>query len=392
LNKKIMLAISLLLLLFVGIIALTQELDLFFPDVENEQSDEEEYEESIIYNFKEPARWFRSNAGGMPLQEVQSRLVALRSEYALAIESAFHDELPDFLLPFYDEEYIIEVRMLYKKGGQIRTQWLFRDDKNITRMNAVLLEPDRIETEEEGEKKERHLSGFIEIYDENMNFVSEYRYLEDGKINRVDFEYNNNLLVSSTFYLQEENEEYKKTYADFYRYNRSLSLRIIERIFYADTYASPNDFLRISFPRHAMNAVNETLFISERLNLYPDFFGDVFIKSNSKMIFEADDRGRIMKQTLYDEEDEEIWVILNTWVNNRIVSTTKTEGDTVFLAEFQYNSSGDRVSERNLKNGVLERVVRTEGINEIEELYMNNILVMRAVWEEGRKVSETRVR
>jgi len=50
------------------------------------------------------------------------------------------------------------------------------------------------------------------------------------------------------------------------------------------------------------------------------------------------------------------------------------------------------ISEKNLKNGVLERVVLIDGETEIEELYMNNAVVLRAVWEDGRKISETRVR
>jgi hypothetical protein len=40
----------------------------------------------------------------------------------------------------------------------------------------------------------------------------------------------------------------------------------------------------------------------------------------------------------------------------------------------------------------LERTVRRDGEQEIEELYMNGEVALRAVWIEGRKVSEEPVR
>jgi antitoxin component YwqK of YwqJK toxin-antitoxin module len=103
------------------------------------------------------------------------------------------------------------------------------------------------------------------------------------------------------------------------------------------------------------------------------------------------ERSNILSQTLYDENDSIIWVITNKWSNDRIVSTLKKEGDTEYLAEFDYDSDGNRITERNFKNGILERVVYTEGNTDIEELYFNNMVVLRAVWENGRKISETRV-
>jgi hypothetical protein len=68
----------------------------------------------------------------------------------------------------------------------------------------------------------------------------------------------------------------------------------------------------------------------------------------------------------------------------------KTQNDTVLLAEFAYDSSGDRILERNFRNGILERLVRTEGKVDIEELYLNNVVVLITVWEDGVRISETR--
>jgi hypothetical protein len=61
------------------------------------------------------------------------------------------------------------------------------------------------------------------------------------------------------------------------------------------------------------------------------------------------------------------------------------------VSEYEYDSNSNVILERNFRNGVLERVVRTEGNREIEELYLNNFIVLRAVYEDGRKISETRV-
>jgi hypothetical protein len=466
-NKKIIIIVFLVLIFFAGIIALTQENDDMLPDI-----DSEEIESLLDIDFNpemdewiRPARWFRSNKGGMALEEMQSRFAALRGEYALAINYVSNEEIPEYLSFYYDENYYVEVRILYNKGEQIRTQWIFRDEKLNTRLNAVFIEPELeteseeesgnneeiaqiiaeeetenleqaavaapvaeeeaaiagvaavaeeeaaavasavaavAETEEEEQENEyedekiviikdiKSRKGFIEIFDENLFLTSEYMFFEDGRTTKTEYELKDNLLVNAVYSISDNNDNYKTTYTDYYRYNRSLSLRNIERIFHNDEILE--DPVTIAFPRHIMEAVKTGIIANEKLNLYPDFFGDIFVGIGSKMIFDIDNRGRILGQTLYDDADKLLWVIKNTWKDNRIVMTTKTEGETILSAEYAYNSGGDRINEKNLKNGVLERIVYTEGDTEIEELYMNNAVVLRAVWEDGRKISEIRVR
>jgi uncharacterized protein YrzB (UPF0473 family) len=430
LNKEIIIIAVLVLIFFAGIVALTQEADDELPDIELEET------ESLLeldFNLEgeewiRPARWFRSNAGGMALEETQSRFWALRNQYALAINYVSKEELPEYLFSYFNEKYNVEVRILYKKGEQIRAQWILRDEKGNTRLNAVFLEPElepetekeyvlteettgKIEDEEkeieslafeEDEEPEEETEivinknvkkrrGFIEIFNENLFLTSEYRFFEDGRTEKTEYAVKNALLLSAEYLLSDNNEDdFKTIYIDYYRYNRSLSLRNIERIFQRDGIL--DDPVTIAFPRRVMDSVKKDAFTGERLNIYPDFFETDFISAGSKMIFDTDDRGRILCQTLYDYEDKVIWTIKNTWKDNRIVITSKTEDDTVLTAEFAYNSNGDRVLERNFRNGVLERVVSAEGDTEIEELYMNNAVVLRAVWEDGRKISETRVR
>ena len=341
-----------------------------------------------------PTRWFRSNAGGMALEETQSRLVAMRNEYALGIRSASFGELPEYLLPYYNTGYLIENRIFYKNRELIRTQWLFKNIRGGTRLNAVIFEPENIEDSEE----EKYITGFIEIFDERSFLTSEYRFYEDGGITRIDYVSNNNLITNATVFILEDTEEnegnkdFIKSYADYYRYNRSSSLRSVERIFYRDMLIPSNSPALITFPRHVMDAVGEEFITGGRINLIPDFFGDTFVQVDSRIIHDTDERGRVLSQTFYDDEGEILWTISNTWLNNRIVSTAKIEGSIISLAEYEYDSAGDRIMERNYTNGVLERVVRAEGGFDIEELYLNNVVVLRAVWEGGRKISETRVR
>jgi len=437
-SKKIIFIVIPVLILFGGIIALTQETDEVLPDIESEETD---LSPGFEFNkdgdgWIRPARWFRSNSGGMALEETQSRFSALRNQYALSINYVSNEELPEYLLPYFDEKYRTEVRILYKNGEQIRTQWILRDENGNTRLNAVLIEPEpepdikedvimeeitelvtaeeketegltsavdeefkedefkEKESKEEAKKIIKNIKkrkGFIEIYNENLFLTSEYRFFEDGKTEKTEYTLKDNLLVSAAYLMSDNNGDgFTKSYIDYYRYNRSLYLRRIERIFQRDGVS--DDPVIIAFPKRIMDSIKKDVFISEKINLYPDFFEDDFINAGFKMIFDTDDRGRILGQTLYNDEEKVIWTIKNTWKDNRIVKTVKTLDDKVLTAEFAYNSGGEKILEKDYKNGVLERVVTTEGNTEIEELYMNNAVVLRAVWEDGRKISEIRVK
>jgi len=391
LTRKIAAAFIFILLLSAGFIALTQESDGDMPVVPEMEKNPPEWAKG--------ARWFRSNAGGMALEEMPSRIAALRNEYALLIDFAGREELPEFLYPFYDEKYFMEIRVLYEKNEKAHTQWIFRDIDGTSRLVAVFAEKnaaDETQADVKEEPQKNNASGFIEVYDENSFLSAEYRFFQDGGKSRTDYIFKDGLLLSSTVFLWEEDDDggkYAQVYADYFRYNRSSFLRSVQRVFYKDReISSLNDPVVIVFPSGIMAAARERFFTWERQNSYPEFFGDVLAAKDSKMSYSTDDRGRITSQTLYDENDNVIWVIYNTWRNERIISTLKEEGGKVFLAEFEYDSNGDRVLEKNYTNGVLERVVRSQGKTDIEELYLNGNVILQAVWEDGRKVSETRMR
>ena len=413
-NRETVTIIIVIILIFTaGIIAVTQESE-FFVDVPESESeleidelaelsdldfdidfvDDDDYEyvppyRGYIYareipDWVQPRRWFRSNAGGLAIEEMPSRLSALRHEYSLAVDFAYREELPNELISFYDDDKdYIEVRFLYEKGIQSRTQWIFRDINAKQRLVAVF-----------SEMEDR--TGFIEKYDETGLLEVEYGFLEDDKKNKTEYVFNNKMLTTSSVYEWEENDgeyEYILSYIDTFMYNRSMFLRGIERKYYKDGELSfDNEPVRLTLPSSIKSAIDDKLFMEARYNSLPEFFGASVIRKDFKMVYRTDDRNRILAQTLYDEEDEVVWTIVNTWTGDRITTTVKTEGDIVMTASYEYDSGGRIVRESNSRNGILERVVRVDGNNEIEELYLDNVIVLRAVWEDGRKISETRIR
>jgi antitoxin component YwqK of YwqJK toxin-antitoxin module len=413
LNKESIAIIIVIILIFTaGFIALTQEAEFFIDVPETEETTEiseisemdelaeeldfsldfdDDYEDvppyrGYIYareipNWVQPRRWFRSNAGGIAIEEMPSRLSALRHEYSLAVDFAYKEDLPDEVFPFYnDDEDYIEVRFLYENGIQSRTQWIFRDINAKQRLVAVF-----------SEKEDR--TGFIEKYDDSGLLQVEYGFLEEGKRNKTEYSFNNTMLITSAVYdWEEEAKDYFLSYIDTYLYNRSMFLRGVERRYYKDEQVSFLDEpVRLTLPSSIKKAIDDKLFLEARYNSLPEFFGAASVSKDYKMVYRTDDRNRILTQTLYDAEDKVVWVITNTWKGERIESITKREGDTVMTASYVYNSEGKVVRESNSKNGVLERVVRIDGKIEIEELYLDNVIVLRAVWDDGRKISETRI-
>ena len=428
-----------LLLLLAGFLAITQESpdkDSLDPDFSDEDFDpslfsDEEFEGDgeylPVWAPPGPPRWFRSNAGGMTLEEIPSRIAALRNEYALVIDFLGPDELEPLLQPFYAGDYSIEIRVLYKEREEYRRQWLFRDEGGNTRLNAVFLpreaedeavaldaSPDEPEPEElsadsavadsaEPEIAEREFAlaetkitpgivmplGFIEIFNEKARIARDYLFLEDGEEMLTSYFYNEGILVKAETERRIHGEDYKKIYTDLYRYNRSFSLRHVERLYHESLDAEP---VRLLFPYRVLDAAANDNFITEKLILGSDFFGGHSVPAGFRAVYDTDSRGRILTQTLFDDKEQVVWVITNTWVGDRIAAIRKVEGDEEWLTEYGYNGEGNRVEQRDIRNGELERLVRIDGDRETEELYMNGNVVLRAFWEDGRKISEERVR
>jgi len=426
---------------------------------------DEETEQWPGWERPNPQRWFRSNAGGMALEETPSRLAALRNQYALVIDYLPLQGLEPRLERFYQDEYIIEIRVLYKQKEEVSRQWVFRDEQGITRLNAVFKrlkeEPEALPEEDttedtddldlelefaeaeldiideffeaETESDDSSLAsaesdtaesditesdiideideiasdepeqplvladwepgtsvGFIELYNKNAQITNDYWLFQDGGEIAIGYFYNGSTLVKAeTQQKFPAANEYRLMYTDNFRYNRSFALRSVERIYHSSATADP---VSMAFPYRVLDAAADTNFMSDKLFLGSDFFDNFFVAENYRMLYDTDSRGRILTQTLVDDQDEVIWIIRNTWSGDRILATVKTEGEDEKRTEYEYDGGGNRIVQRDINNGVLERLVRIEGDNETEELYLNGVVVLRAYWENGRKTHEERVR
>jgi hypothetical protein len=146
------------------------------------------------------------------------------------------------------------------------------------------------------------------------------------------------------------------------------------------------------FPRLSLHTTDENEFVRPASVVSSEFFDDVILNSGDRILYTTDARGRVISEVRRDEQDKVLGEIINSWSGDRLTSILwKSEGEER-LIEYGYNASGDRVLERNTRNGALERVVRRDGDREVEELYMNGEVILRALWEDGRKISEERVR
>jgi YD repeat-containing protein len=464
-NTLVPVVFLLVFFLVVGFFAITQETGTAdnpsrgdLADDSSSAEDEEVIEPEFIP--ASPPRWFRSNAGGMALEETPSRLGALRNKYALLIDYVAPDELDPRLTPFFKDEYIIEIRVLYKERKEARRQWLFRDEAGNTRVNAVFraLEEEALpdeddetalaenasltedalsmedgsetdienadaetplgehpelalaDTESEGVSEEaaasepaaeaadaaakgqenKTPSGFIEVYNEKGRIAMDYSLFADGAEILTEYVYNAGALITAVTKTKDaDGVEYRKTHTDNYRYNRSYSLRNVERVFHEAANIEP---IRLVFPGRVLDAAYDKDFLKEKLMLSSDFFGDFQVEADFRLEYDTDSRGRVLGETMYNADNEVVWILKNTWIGDRIASILRIEGGDERLIEYDYDSSGNRIAERDILNGVLERRVLISGAQETEELYMNGVVVIRAFYEDGRKISEERIR
>jgi hypothetical protein len=437
-----------LLLLGLGIFAGTQEADLSGGDDSTAADPEEpgldapeewgvEAPDFVEPPAEEPlpeARWFRSNAGGMILEEVPSRLAALRNTYALGIDYLPPGELPELLAPWYQAPWQVEIHILYRDGSESRRQWIFRDSEGMARLVAVfnqdLLNPPedagQIGAEEGGaaeteapalsdasepagdeaavlpdtdepagdEVPGETLTGFIELYNGEGQIITEHLFHEGGEESVTEFAYRRGRLIRAEMgqKIQDEaGERIAPVFTDYYRYNRAESLRAVER-HYHEGVEETDSPVRLTFPHMVLDAAANKDFISLGSFYQTGFPADFYVGEDYQVVYTTDERGRILTETWQDDEETVVREVTNTWSGDRLVSVGLKAGDDEQLTEYEYNAEGDRIIERNYRGEVLERQVRSEGDREVEELYMNGVIILRAIWEDGRKISEERVR
>lgn len=344
----------------------------------------------------------------MALKPAFSRL-ALRERYALAVAASLAPtEAPPKLQEYYTSGFTVERRTLYKSGEEYRQQWIFRDGLGRSRVVAVLKSAPEEETpaaedapSEEAAPPEADAppeaeprnepSGFIEVYNEEYLISLEHRLNDDGTDEIIRYHYKDRFLIRAESGIRRpsaaEAEELEALWTDNYRYSRFFSLRSIHRLYHSDVPAS-----QVRFPHTTMDAVADLSFVSPAFPYAQDSFQDVLIHRGDQTVYATDERGRVLSETMSDEAGETVGVIKNNWVENRVTSIVRTYGDDEWITEYEYDAEDNRVVERNYHNKVLERLVRVEGDQEVEELYMNGVPILRAIWKDGRKVSEERLR
>ena len=329
-------------------------------------------------------RWYVSNAAGMTLRHVSSRLEALRHDFALSVDIISANDIPAMLLPYFQNGFIVETRILYENREPLRQQWIFRNQRGIAQLNASGLYSDEVL--------------FIEVYNDNYFLIEERQFIPDFELLTRYF-YSNSVLVRAENWIIEEGIEALNNqssnraadFTDFYRYTRSGSLRAMERIFHSSIQERSNELVR--FPGFAPGTTREPEFASPPGQIHSiPLISNVNITEDTRVNYTTDSRGRLLTETWYDENNEIIAKLQNTWTGDRLSSVYRRSDTEDSLTEYEYDSDGSRILERNYNNGILERVVRSEGSRDIEEIYVGGRVNLRAVWEDGRKISEERVR
>ncbi|GHV50241.1 hypothetical protein AGMMS49579_03510 [Spirochaetia bacterium] len=332
--------------------------------------------------------WYLSNAAGMLLEKQVSRFAALRNKYSLSVDYVSPSELPDLLREYHKTSWPIEVHTLFENGEESRRQWIFCDEKGRSRLVAAF--------EAAPAPDGKAPVGFIELYDENSLITAEHRFFDEGDEIIINYSYNKDVLIRAETRHKSRSaageEVIRHINTDYYRYSRVASLRAVERVYHEKLRSDEGYLVRHLFPHRILDSVGEENFVNPTLAYGSDFLEDVLIDNGYKVLYTTDERGRVIGETHQDNEGNIIGELLNHWSGERLASVTWKTEDEERRTEYKYDSEGDRIEERDYNAGTLERVVRRENKREVEELYMNGVVILRAIWDDGRKISEERVR
>ena len=351
---------------------------------------------SVIY--EDEIRWYRSNSSGMTLVLIPSHLAAMES-YSLSIRAAVPAEIPELVLPHFNSAYRIELRTLYQEGRPIRYQWTFRDGRGMTRV-AATGRGSRFATRTPNPlvydgARENLSSGIIELRNNEGDVTREFQFSED--LSEWDFRYfyRDGILIRAEIWFKEPPapegdpapavpRTFNLVFTDLYRYTRSGSLRAIDRT----VHAGALERSRLSFPRLGPGASLGENLIGHGGAHTAEHFTGIQASENIMISYNLDIRGRVLGEVWRDEEGEVFGELVNTWVGDRLHSMLWRSEGYERLTEFEYDSEGNRIAERNFRNGMLERSVITQGNTDIEEVFVAGRLILRAVWKDGVRVSE----
>jgi len=342
----------------------------------------------------EAQQWYLSNPAGMALEKTSSRIVALHAPWALSVERVGRSSLPPILRQFDNASYTLEQRLLYERGKLSRRQWIFRDGGGVTRVNASLpADLDSVGKVEGGE-----VPPFVEVFSANRSIIEIHQFLAMGTYT-TKYTYRSGLLARAETFLDKE-----PLWSDSFRYTRADLLRRVERIYYKAGSALEASQGRNRLPPAVPDTpsgldLRDSPPVPGFVNpgspydnsIMTDVLPEIYAVSAARVVYDTDSQGRVTSETRYDENDEVLAVITNEWSGDRITVIRWSAGPDQGRIVFRY-ANKDRISEEDYRNGQLERRVTIKGDTEIEEIYMGGKAILRAIWKDGRKISEEQLR
>lgn len=391
--------------------------------------------------------WYVSDASGIAL-ETSTAGRALKLDYGLSIEtfgpdavkglaakklgvapgrgtSAVKDvSVPETVSAAVSVGGSIELRTLYEKGVVSRRRYAALDAAGGERL---------VETHGKDGGVER------ERYDALRHFVEEGRFDADGSGTVIRYTYSASRLVrAQAFSVAVEAAEGAEAklretplWTESYRYLRSGALRSVERkasasdgndaaVGAAETarFDTFRGMPRLLVTRSADGSSSRTRYdeagkvletatfdpSGKRLsvaevttNVDTGEAGPASLVKSTEAdgtIVETghDERGRVVSERRISADGAVLSETRTLWSKNRVASIETVVGAETRRTEYEYDAAEKRTMERNYRNGVLERSVRSIGGEDTEELYSDGTPVLRAVWVGGRKVSEQRLR
>jgi hypothetical protein len=244
----------------------------------------------------------------------------------------------------------------------------------------------------------RETPAFFEVFDQNRFLTEEHQFTSEEEEYITTYNYQEEILITmetrlKTLRAAEDDEGPKKEvierlWADQYRYTRSHALRGVIRTYYSSV-GTPA--IRLSFPPHHAAIEGGVPYDSGSFMGSNSALTDVFINAGDRVEYTTNSQGKVLTEVRMNGEGEVLTEIQNTWSGDRLASVSWIIGDDEGHTEYEYDKNGDRIGEKNYRNQILERTVHKEGEIDVEELYINGKPVLRARWENGRKLSEERI-
>jgi hypothetical protein len=226
---------------------------------------------------------------------------------------------------------------------------------------------------------------FIEIYSPEYLLTELFQIRASGERYSTRYRYSGGVLVGSETRLDGE-----LLWSDEYRYTRNYKLRGVERRYAEKEVAEESaGLVQLRFPPRGLSFISPDSPYDYRLRT--GALRDVFMTEAATVRYSTDGQGRVTYEEHFDKDGKQLASLTNEWSEERLLSVTWSSGGVSGKVEFDYTPDGENAAERNYRNGVLERKVTRDGNREIEELYRNGEPVLRAVWEDGRKITEERL-